>query len=262
MWKKHKFSDKIDAFSNSVKKQWNQLKISDKIQLALFILQLFLVIGTLASVMFAYWAVHINENALQKSDEFSNKSMNLSKQALCIQKDIEYRNIAPPSIVVSLKDTPMIQDNRTAMMTFRFHIIPNSKTYFYPDADLDITNSRGFSDDSGVEYLDNIEDINHLISIVPVKEYFPYPPLDYRNETIIDIAYGIFANEHSEINFGQYPRKTPINVSMNFTFKLKDAYGDKYNATVSYNITIGEGNIESINQPKVFDFKRPENYIC
>lgn len=241
---------------------WKKLKFSDKSQFILVIITLVSVIITFFSVMDAN---HANEKILEfsnKSIDLSKKSIDLSKQTLCLQKDVEYRNIAPPSIVVYLKEQPIIKNNRTASMTFRFHLIPNSKTFLYPDADLDITNFRGFLDNSGVYFLDNSGYINNSISIITVQGGFPYPPWDYRNESTMDITYDIVADVSSEINFKLYPQKKPINVPMNFTFKLKDVYDDKYNDTVFYNITIGEGNIESIIQPKVFDFKRPENYRC
>ncbi len=206
-----------------------------------------------------------------------NPSFDLSKQALCLQKNAEYRDIAPPSIVVNLKEGRIFKDNRTAKMTFRFHLIPNSKTFFYPDANLDIGEISnfslgGFKDNSGMYYLDNMGNIinyfngysGNLNNSIYIHSETVFPSsLDYRNETTMDITYDIDADVHSDINFSLYHQK-PINVPINFTFELKDINGDKYNDTVFYNINVTAGavNTDSIYKPKVFDFKKPGNYSC
>ncbi len=237
-------------------------------------IQLSLAIIAFVSIIIAAGSVYATYRALDESYEFSNKSMDLSKQALCIQKDVEYKNIAPPTIIVYLKDEPTFKDNKTASMTFRFQIIPNSKTFFYPDADEDITNFRGLLGNSGaVYYLDNGGNITDYFSgysgnrdnsiWIVADDSFPYPPLDYRNETTIDIPYDIVADVKSSINFRLYPQK-PIIVPIIFTIKIKDFYGNKYNDTVFFNINtnFGISNVNSTNQPKVFDFKIPEKYKC
>ena len=134
-------------------------KDSDKINFGLVIITLISVIIT------GFSFIHTKNVDAQiidisnKSIDLSNKSIELSKQALCLQKDAEYRDIAPPSIVVNLKEGRIFKDDRTANMIFRFHLIPNSKTFFYPDANFigDISNFSlgGFKDNSDVYYLDN-----------------------------------------------------------------------------------------------------------
>ncbi len=256
---------------------WKNLGSSDKINFLLVIITFLSVIVSVVSVFHAKDADAKIIDISNKSIDLSNKSIDLSKQALCLQKDADYRDIAPPSIVVNLKEGRIFKDNRTANMTFRFHLIPNSKTFFYPDANLDIGDISnfslgGFKDNSGVYYLDNSGNIinffngysgnlNNSISIIR-ETGFPYN-FDYRNETTMDITYDIVADVHSDINFSLYPQK-PINVPINFTFELKDIYGDKYNDTVFYNINVTTGavNTDSIYKPQVFDFKRPEKYSC
>ncbi len=257
--------------------QLKKLKFSDKIQFILVII-------TVVSVMVAVVSVRDVRDANKKIFEFSNKSIDLSnksidlsKQALCLQKDVEYRNIAPPTITVSLKNPPDINNpisNRTSLI-FIFHIIPNSKTFFYSDAGVDITNTNGFSNEitmknplSLCSHCDFYTEVDGGLEFIQAPKKLTAPdhsvvwlPYDYRNETMFYKIYNIAIHKdaNSNISFSDLP-DTFANV--NFSFKIKDAYGNKYNSTVLYNISILSTNIESIRQTKVFEFQRPENYSC
>lgn len=246
-----------------------QLKLSDKISLCSAISQVIVVLIMLYSVSSTI-------ELSNKSIDLSNKSIDLSKQALCLQKDADYRDIAPPTITVFLKDPPDTNTpigNRTTLI-FIFHIIPNSKTFFYPDASVDITNTNGFSDEITMTnpfslcspcdfYIERHGGLNFVAAPnLTIPSYsIVWLPYDYRNERffykIYDIS--ITRDANSNISFS-HPPDTFANV--NFSFKIKDAYGNKYNSTVLYNISILSTNIESIRQTKVFEFQRPNNYSC
>jgi hypothetical protein len=240
------------------------------------------VIIAFASVLVAISALNNNVKTLEKSIEFSNESMNLSKQALCIQKEIEYRNIAPPSIIVSLKEPPTVlkqqtihkEPFQTAAATFRFHIIPNSKTFFYPDSELDITNTIGLLANAAlVNATFNSTTLTKGVSTYWIKLGTTLPscgspdsgngfsyPLDYRNESVGEVECHVTTYPlTSGINFSSYP---PNFLIVNFTFQIKDGYEHKYSSNISYNISIQDTNIEDIRQFKVFNFKKPENYTC
>ena len=220
------------------------LKISEKVTIISAILSLILSVITIFILAYNLELSNQNTHLSEKALELSNENRNLTLNALCIQKDFNYKDIAPPTITVVLERPPYIFNNYTTLI-FQFHIIPNSKTFLFPYG----LNNRinGFSD--------NITDKNGLSLDHPDTKYEGLFGYDYRNETQFNIIYNLTNNSNS--------------LYVNFIFKIKDAIGNEYKGITSYNVSIQDNqtqnyfqNIESIRDYKVFEFKRPDKYKC
>lgn len=252
-------------------KIWNWLKprlrltdIKDIATIIMAIVAIFALIGT-------YNSLNLNKSYYNDITKLSNDVKNLSEETQCLQKESRYSQISPPKIIIEYGYIETINPNDSfhgmkpspyydKRLVFRFNFIPTSKQFFYPDINETDRSWGGFDYSIGID--------NNTYPLGVAENKNPFQELNfvwgYRNETLLaDVIYDISISDREHYNFSARESDTQKrgNITVSFTFRIKDTNGNSYNDTISY-IADGGETSTSMVIPKEFKFKIPEIYRC
>lgn len=232
------------------------------------------IVATFATCIIAIAAIfslNLNLSYYKSNTELSKEVKNLSEKTQCLQKEARYSQISPPKIIIEYGYIENINPNDTFQgrkpspyydrrLVFRFDFIPTSKQFFYPDINETDRSSGGFNYKIGID--------NNTYPLWVAKNKNPFQEMNfvwgYRNETLLaDVIYDISISDREHYNFSARESDTQKrgNITVSFTFRIKDTNGNSYNDTISY-IADGGETSTSMVIPKEFKFKIPEIYRC
>lgn len=264
----HKLKEKL--YMHKLKNASNSRKPPKRVT-AMTLLVFIKDIAPIIMAIVAIWALNINLSYYEDTTKLSSEVKNLSEKTACLQKESRYSQISPPKIIIMNGYIEKINPNDTfygmksspyydRRLTFKFNFIPTSKQFFYPDINETDRSWGGFV------YSISIDNNTSPLTVIENKNPFQYQNFawGYRNETLFaDVIYDILIRDRVKYNFSanENDEQKRGNITVNFTFRIRDINGNSYNDTISY-IIYGWAQSPSLLIPKEFKFNTPEIYRC